>query len=123
MKPDIALKYEALLKKIYNIPRNSTTLHFTHGAHADVIRHVMNSSVSKEERESATYEDIFNHGFNLGEASTYLREALDYAIHHTDVNPIIKEELSSLYSSHQITDVSTLLTAIERAFDILQVDF
>lgn len=121
----ISLKYEALLKRIYNIPLNSTTLHYTHGAHADVFRNVVDYAwVSNEdERENASYDDIFNYGQNLGEASTYLSEAIHFAIDNSPVSSSIKKGLEQVYCSLPASNVSDLCTAVEECCRLLQIDW
>jgi len=112
------------LKQIYSIPLNSTTLHFTHGAHADIIRNVMNSEfvLNEEEQTDTTNEDFIDYGKCLGVASTYLSEALDYAIRHTsgDTN---SNPLSLLYNSLPAQNYSELSAIIEKACTLLHVNW
>ncbi len=121
----IYLKYEALLKEIYAIPLNSTTLHFTHGAHADVLRNVIDYSwvSNKDEQERASFEDIFIYGQSLGEASTYLSEALHSAISNLQISPSIKKDLERVYCSLPASNVSDLCEAIEESCRILQINW
>lgn len=120
----IPRKYEVLLKKIYGIPLNSTTLHFTHGAHADVFRGVIDYSwvSNKDEKDNASYDDILNYGLSLGETSAYLGEALHFAITNLQVSPNIAKELEQIYSSLPASDLSGLCAAVEKSCELLQID-
>lgn len=117
----IAYKYEALIKYIYKIPSNSTTFHFTHGAHADIMRHLLNYAWVESGQERVEFEDAVNFGKSLGEVCVYLQEALQYAIDNNNLSETKKECLTKVYNSLPADTIELVVSAINSSCEILDI--
>ena len=123
MEDIIVFKYEALLKTIYNIDKRSTSLHFNHGAHADIMRQALNNACMYNNPEDATLEDIVNFGISLGEISVYLQEALQFEIEKNLLDEQSKKELEGIYNMLPSNSIQTLSECVEKACDVLNIDY
>lgn len=113
MRANIALMYEYLLKMIYGVDYKSTTLHFTHGAHADIIRNMLGYEWVENSPESASFDDIFSYGQSVGEVVVYLQESLQHAIEHLPLEKETTEVFEQYYSSLPGSSINTICKIIE----------